>query len=103
MLPRATNPAHARAWGKTLFNIGHFIVMNLLRLKSCSRFTRIRRGTAGAVIGDNPAAGKKFRGEQGGFRKSEDFKGTGRPVPYANAASTAEASVFSPAATSAPR
>jgi hypothetical protein len=54
--------------------------MNLLCLKSCSRFTRIRRGIAGAVIGDNPAAGKKFRGEQGSLGKSEGFKGAGRPV-----------------------
>src|ERR1035437_9413907 len=32
----------------------------LLRLKSCFRFTLIRRKTAKAVIGLNPAAGKKL-------------------------------------------
>jgi hypothetical protein len=40
--------------------------MVLLRLKSCSRFTLIRRETAEAVIELNPAAGKKFRGQAGG-------------------------------------
>jgi hypothetical protein len=33
----------------------------LLRLKSSLRFTPIRREITGAVIGLNPAAGKKFR------------------------------------------
>jgi hypothetical protein len=50
------------AWGKTLLYIGRFIVVFLLLLKSCSRFTRIRRETAEAVIGLDTAAGKKFRG-----------------------------------------
>jgi hypothetical protein len=77
--------------------------MNLLRLKSSSWFTRIRREIAGAVIGANPAAGKKFRGEQGSFRIKRGLQKRWKPVPYASAASTAEASVFSPAATSAPR
>jgi hypothetical protein len=58
---KATNPAHAKAWGINLLNIGRFIIVYLLRLKSCSRFTLIRRKTAEAVIGLNPAAGKKFR------------------------------------------
>jgi hypothetical protein len=48
------------------------MVLFLLHLKSCSqftliRFTLIRRGIAGAVIDDNPATGKKFRGERRDF------------------------------------
>jgi hypothetical protein len=40
--------------------------MYLLRLKSCSRFVLIRRESAGAVIGLNPAGREKFRGQMGG-------------------------------------
>jgi hypothetical protein len=38
--------------------------MYLLRLKSCSRYTLIRRKIEGAVIRLNPVAGKKFRGPE---------------------------------------
>jgi hypothetical protein len=44
------------------------MVASLLRLKSCSVFFQIRREITGAVIGLNPAAGKKFRGERRSLR-----------------------------------
>jgi hypothetical protein len=39
-----------------------FIVAFLLCLRRCPRLTSFRRGTAGAVIGENPARKEKFRG-----------------------------------------
>ena len=89
--------------------------MFLLRLKSCSRYTLIRRKIEGAVIRLNPAAGKKFRGKREGIEKErklckikilhrkQALRSILIPVSYASAASTAVASVFSPAATFAPR
>jgi hypothetical protein len=47
------------------------MVMFLLRLKSCSRFTLIRRGITEAVIGLDPAGGEKLR------RAGKRFKETG--------------------------
>ena len=46
------------------------MVVFLLRLKSCSRFTWIRRAISGAVTGFNPTAKKKFRGRKG-FSENE--------------------------------
>jgi hypothetical protein len=57
-----TTAAQAKAWGKTLLNKDRFVIVFLLRLKSCSQLYLIGRGWPEAVIGNNPAGGKKFRG-----------------------------------------
>jgi hypothetical protein len=44
------------------------MVVFLLHLKSCFRLTPFRREIAGAVIGENPVVGEKFRGAQESLR-----------------------------------
>ena len=76
---RTTNPPHAKTFGMAFLNKVRFIFMILLcrlhlsitiqmqhRMKKRFAFKLlpqlVRRGTAQAVIGGNPAHGKKFRG-----------------------------------------
>jgi hypothetical protein len=50
------------------------MVVFLLHLKSCFRLTPFRREIAGAVIGENPVVGEKFRGAQESLRGQEVYK-----------------------------